>query len=706
MEISRRQFLKVIVVTAGTVEACGDDSGEQPQGKPIEKNPAFFPQSVASGDPRPDSIVLWTRVFDPDDATGDQKLMLEVGLDPFFTVLIARKMNLPASFAHDNNVKVKVTGLRASTHYYYRFVYEKGDKLYGSKIGRTKTAPAATETRAVRFAVATCQDFIGRYYNSWQVATGIPDDQLDFIIFLGDYVYETTGDPRFQSQAGNRNVVFREQDAAIALGTADQPFYAARALSNYRDMYRTVRSDAMLQYMHEMYPFVFVWDDHEYSDDCHGATATYSDGKLDEQNVERRRNAELAFFEFVPMDHPGAEGEVVDFDGLARYPDTRIYRDLVMGQHLRIAVADYRTYRPDHLVPEDAFPGTVVMDSAALVAAGVDAVFSTDTFAYIDIDDPAFVGTKAVLRLAYTQLATEAGLDSAAIAARLPLALRGNLSLAYVNAVLARAGGTPIDPAGKPRGLAWVHMGKRDIFSQQGSRYVVIKDTLDVYSAYQHATTQGASENVFGTAQQTWLEETLAGPETWKLLVSSVSLTSLMVDLRDKTDVEDATLRNRYYLNCDMWDGFPTQRKRLLDRLAQVPGGKALVVSGDIHASFASVEQGVACLTAPAISSQSIKGGSAAVVTGAGFDPSSAVYKYTVTQIDQTFREANSGIVFTDCDNHGFLVVEVTAEQATATFYLIPGTFAENDYARRGSELQSKLVQKKFRVTPGSITPI
>ncbi len=519
-------------------------------------------------------------------------------------------------------------------------------------------------------------------------------------------MYETTGDPRFQSQAGARAIVFREPEAAIALGTADQPFYAAQSISNYRDAYRAVRSDAMLQYMHEMYPFVFGWDDHEYSDDCHGATATYSDGKQDEQNVDRRRNAELAFFEFVPMDHPGADGDVVDFDGLARYPDTRIYRDLVMGQHLRIAVADYRTYRPDHLIPEDAFPGTVVMDSAALVEAGVDATFSTDTFAYIDIDDPTYAGTKVFMNVAYTQLATAAGLDSAAIDARIPEVIRGNLALAFVNAVLARVGSAPIDPAGKPRGLAWVHMGKRDLFSQQGSRYVVVKDTLDAYSAYKYGASQGASENVYGTAQQAWLEEALSGPETWKLLVSSVSLTSLMVDLRDKTDVEDATLRNRYYLNCDMWDGFPTQRKRLLERLAQVTGGKALVVSGDIHASFASVEDGVACLTAPAISSQSVKGGAAAVVTGAGFEPSSAVYKYALTQIDQTFREANAGMAFTDCESVGFLVVEVGADQATATFYLIPGATAETDYAKRGSELLTKLAQKKFRVTPGTITPV
>jgi alkaline phosphatase D len=182
-------------------------------------------------------------------------------------------------------------------------------------------------------------------------------------------------------------------------------------------------------------------------------------------------------------------------------------------------------------------------------------------------------------------------------------------------------------------------------------------------------------------------------------------MTSLMIDLRDKLDVPDATLRNRYYLNVDMWDGFPNRRAKLLDQLSKVAGGKALVISGDIHAAFASVESGVCCLTTPAISSQSIKGGAAGVAMGAGFDPTSAVYKYVVTQIDGTFKEANPGIAFSDCDSHGFLVVELGPEEAIATFHLIPSQYAETDYAKRSADLVGKFIQKKVRVTPGAIVP-
>jgi alkaline phosphatase D len=698
MKISRRNFLQAIVVTAGTVEACGSDDTMPPVVPPPEDGFQYFPQSIASGDPHPNSIVLWTRLDDPEDPSGDYQVTVEVGLDPVFTVMLAKKTGLVALNAHDHNIKVKITGLQPRTSCYYRFTYEKNGKKLASRTGRTRTAPAADFTGPLKFVVGTCQDYIGRYYNSWQRALQIPDD-FDFVIFLGDYVYETT--------SGSRAVVFRDPDGAIALTDGTTTYYAAQSVSNYRDLYRTIHSDRQLQLMHENFPFVFIWDDHEYSDDCYGATATYTSGKTNETNVDRRQNAELAFFESIPMDHPDVTSDVVDFDALPRYPSTRIYRDLVMGKHLRLAVADYRTYRPDHLIPEDGYPATVVMDAAALASAGLDSVFSSDAFAYVNIDDPAFSSQKLTLRIAYTQLATAAGVDSTSAGERATAVVRGNLALAYVNAVLTNpaVGGMPIDPTGKPRGIAWVHMGKRDLFTRQGSRYVVIKETLDAYSAYKFGTTQGASENVYGDPQQAWLAETLAGPETWKVLVSSVSMTSLMVDLRDKTDVPDETLRNRYYLNADMWVGFPTRRQQLLDQLNAVAGAKAVVLSGDIHAAFASVERGVACLTTPAISSQSVKGGAAGVVTGAGFDPGSAVYKYTVDQIDQTFREANAGIAFTDCDSHGFLVVDLSAEEIVATFHLIPSANVETDYAARPADLAQKFVTKVFRVTPGSIVP-
>jgi hypothetical protein len=90
-------------------------------------------------------------------------------------------------------------------------------------------------------------------------------------------------------------VTFTDLAGALPLGAPSSGNYAARSLDNYRELYRTYRSDPELQRVHELYPFIVVWDDHEYSDDCWGAHATYSDGARTELDVERRRNAERAF---------------------------------------------------------------------------------------------------------------------------------------------------------------------------------------------------------------------------------------------------------------------------------------------------------------------------------------------------------------------------------------------------------------------------
>jgi alkaline phosphatase D len=728
MRIDRRTFLQCIVVTAGPLAAAcrGDDSSDEGRDASLaeegsqeggaeggEAGPApqdghlFFPQSVASGDPQPDGVVLWTRIVDDALPSGDRALTVEIAADEAFSSVVARQSDLPALLANDNVLKVKVVGLVAKTVYFYRFIYEK-DGAFASRTGRTKTAPTPDDDAQIRFAIGNCQDFVGRYYNSWQYFTQLAPD-LDFIVFLGDYIYETNGDPSYQATGSARTVTFSDPAATLPLAVGGVTFSAAQSLSNYRDLYKIYRSDAFLQKVHERYAFVFVWDDHEYSDDCHGATATYTNGRTDETNVPRRQNAERAFFEYAPFDPPdtgqgSADQGAIDPSALPVYPMTRIYRDLVFGKNVRLLVADYRTYRPDHLIPEDAYPGAVVMDQAALAATHLDTAFASDTFAYVDIDEPAYATTKLLLSIAYQQLAATAGLDQAAAQVASDQWVKGNVSLVYANAVLAAIQFPPIDPAGKPRGLAWVHMGKRDLFASQGSRYIVVKDTLDAYAAYRYAVTSGASEDAYGQAQEAWLAGALSGPETWKVLVSSVSITSLIFDLRDKMDIPDATLRNRYYLDADMWDGFPTRRQQLLAALAAAPSGKAMVVCGDIHAAFASVEGGIPCLTSPAISSQTVKNGARTVAVAAGFDETSAVYQYVVTDIDATFQASNPQIVFSDTDSNGFLIVEIGAAGASATYYLLSSAETQTDYSTSPSDLTAKIRTRTFQIAPGSIT--
>lgn len=696
--LHRRTVLKCLVAAAAsTAFGCHDDE------PPVEEAREYFPQSVASGDPRATSVVLWTRMVDPERPEADVTLTLVVAKDEAFKQLVLERAGLVARAAHGHALKVKVTRLEPGTRYYYRFILEKDGQRLGSPVGRTRSAPASGTNAPVRFVVANCQDFRGRYYNSWHRLLQL-DEDLDFVLFVGDYIYEADSS-LVPSPDPARNVSFTDPGSALPRDMGGgRTELVAQSVSNYRDIYRTYRSDPFLQQVHERYPFIVVWDDHEFSNDCWDAHATYTDGRTDEFQPERRRNAELAFFEYMPIDPTDAPAGAIDPEGVPRYPDTRIWRDFVFGTHLRLLVTDYRTHRPDHLIPEEAYPATVAMDAAVLASLGLTGAFASDAFAYVNIDE--FPVHQAVLRGAYVQLAVGAGLTAEEASARASALVRGNLALAYVNPVLvaaAQPGAGPIDPAGKPRGLAFVHMGKQELFSSIGARNVVIKDTFDVYAAWRYATTGREAQDALGEEQEAWLLQAAQEPQTWKVVASSVSTTSMIWDLRNKPDVEPPTVRNRYYFSVDQWDGFPDKRRELLTALRDGSGGRTLFVAGDIHAAFASVEHGVPALTAPAIASSAVQEEAGEAVEAAGFPPGTAVFRYVVTEQEATFREGNAGIAFVDTDVHGFTVVEVGPEVVRAAYHLIPLGEIHVDYAERPEELAALFSRRDFIVRPGVI---
>ncbi|RKG92331.1 metallophosphatase [Corallococcus sp. CA053C] len=708
----RRTFLQAVVAVAATTTfGCSDSDAETSD--PSAGSP-FFPQSLASGDPRPDSVILWVRVEDAARASADLTLRLEVSTTQDFASLVLDKKDLTAQAAHDHAVKVKVTGLSPRTTYYYRFSYEKDGQKNTTRVGRTRTAPAAGDDVSVKFVFASCQDFIGRYYNAWQRLLQL-DADLDFVVFLGDYVYETTGDTSFQSSGGGRSVRFSEPEGALAQGTGLTAFLAANTVSNYRDLYKTVRSDRQLQAVHERYPFIITWDDHEFSDDCWKDVATYEDGKRDETQLERKHNAEQAFLEYIPLDTAQTADGVVDVDAEPRFPNTRIYRDFEYGRHLKLLVTDYRSYRPDHLIPEDAWPGSVALDETLLGAGlqgqpdAVKQVFQADTFAYVNLDDAAYAAQKQVLQGVYLKQAKDAGLTDAEAAQKAGTWVKGPVALFYVNQVLQAAGyaALVIPPAGKPRGLAYVHMGKSSLFNIQGSRYVVVKDTFDLFAGVKYQLSAGKSEDVFGPDQEAWFNQTLTtATNTWKMVVSSTSLSALIWDLRAKSDIADPSLRQRFYFSVDQWDGFPTKKKVMLNTLKAKGVQNALFLSGDIHASFASVEEGVPTLTAPGITSGSIKSLAGLALLGAGYASGAPVYQYAVANMEKTLKDSNAGLRFADTDSHGFVMVEVKADETLATFHLIPAAEVAKDYSKRDdSELEAKFKATTFRVKNSDIQP-
>src|SRR5690606_23311712 len=325
----RRHFLKTIpAAVTGVLSGCNaDELSLTDSGTPESTSRRHFPQSVASGDPRPTSAVVWARAIDP-DLPGSVSLELEVALDIEFERRLqfgdAEYVAVQASSAHDHCVRVRLDSLEPATDYFYRFVYPSPSGRHGSRVGKFKTAAQAEADAPARFAVMSCQDYSARYFHCQALASQL---DLDFFVFLGDYIYETADAPSFQQANAERSVVFDDADGALVVeGSGEQTYYAARSLDNYRQLYRTYRQDRNLQALHEQLAMVAVWDDHELPNDGYGQNATHPDGRLPELDPARRANADQAWFEYMPVDYPA--GPDFEYDRDAPFPENlRIYRD-------------------------------------------------------------------------------------------------------------------------------------------------------------------------------------------------------------------------------------------------------------------------------------------------------------------------------------------------------------------------------------------
>jgi alkaline phosphatase D len=680
-----------------------------------------FPYSVASGDPRPTSVVLWTYLDSPLDVS-PLELRLEVATDAEFAdVVVTRDLEVDESYG--GAVKVLVDGLQPYTEYYYRFEHAE----WLTHVGRTRTAPTPDMDVSVKFAVVYCQDYVDRYYNAFARLLAEDDGTIDFVVHLGDIIYEHTGGSSDIPAETDRTIVFEDLDGVVPYGE----FLAAGSLENYRTIYKTYRLDPMYQQVHERWPMMVIWDDHEYSNDHWGATATYTNGRMDEYDEDRRRNAEQAFFEFVPIEVGLSDEGTLEIDASILYPNTKIYRDFLYGANLHIVLPDSRTYRPDHLVPEDAFPGSIAVEQDDLIEVldfvGLDFEEVKGSFdPYVDMDIlgallPIFKQTSALIVAGAYQLENPALSTNQAIALA-EAALEGPVSTTYLNLAFAAAGfAPPFRPealANLPRGVSFLLIGKQNIYSSTGVRNVVFHDTFNLYAIQRYLETGGAAQDIYGGEQTAWLQGTMVfSPATWKVLGQSVIMAPLVLDFTNPLIAAGLPpefpdlFRARIGANVEDFNGFPQKRLEMLGLLSAVPN--SVVISGDIHATFVvDHTNGVYEFTPPSISSMTfgqffqrgveelVGPGDLAEQLAAALDPI-----LQLSSLDDE-RVSPSDIVYSNQWAHGFMLMEATPEALHATIYQIPYSEIGNSYYDDPETLKGLFETIEFTVMDGVLEQV
>ncbi|MBY0506625.1 MAG: alkaline phosphatase D family protein [Bryobacteraceae bacterium] len=274
-------------------------------------NPVFtadpFSAGVASGDPLPDGMILWTKLIaDPRKKqswqSGSVAIYWTVASDALMRNVVAGGTAY-ATPDFDHALHIDVRGLAPNRWYWYQF----SAPGFVSDIGRTKTAPA-TAIPQVNFALASCQNYEHGYYNAYR---HLANEDLDFVLFLGDYIYE---------------------NASCYCGVRRQPTTAAVTLADYRNRYALYRTDADLRRAHQMFPWIVTWDDHDVANNYAGLTPATGANKT---FAQRRAAAYQAFYEWLPIRLPAPMTSA----------SARIYRRLDFGPMMSMYVLDCRQYR-------------------------------------------------------------------------------------------------------------------------------------------------------------------------------------------------------------------------------------------------------------------------------------------------------------------------------------------------------------------------
>ncbi len=389
--LTRRQFAEA-AAAVGAVLAFGTGSAAAPTWRERRES---YPQGVASGDPAPESVILWTR---RQPAEGDPRpaylLTVEVAKDPAFREVVVRgKAEVTADT--DWTCRFMAAGLRPATEYWYRFTDADGN---GSRVGRTLTAPREGDARPVRFTFVSCQDMTIGAANAYRRMIHEDErrpraEQMGFVLHLGDFIYEVLkyADevPDGKDRGRRVRALFRYPD-----GDKVGSYHIPVTLADYRTIYRAYLTDPDLQDARARWPFVPVWDNHEFS--WQGFQGIQVFGGEMRPAQTKKVAANQAWWEFQParVAQPGAARDrfeapavkdtpVTEFDengfGLgadnaAAVGSLTIYRAFRYGRNAELILTDNRSYKiadaDGSPVAPAGFPMFIDEDTARIIDDG------------------------------------------------------------------------------------------------------------------------------------------------------------------------------------------------------------------------------------------------------------------------------------------------------------------------------------------------
>lgn len=264
-----------------------------------------FYHGVASGDPLHDRVILWTRVTDDTLTSDSVAVSWRIATDTLMNNIVNVGLGFAAE-SRDWTFKVDATGLQPDTWYYYDF-----ESLgHHSIIGRTKTAPVG-DIDSLRFGVVSCSNYEHGYFSPYKYLRDRND--IDCILHLGDYIYE------YEVGGYSANISGRE----------NQPTNEIITLEDYRIRHSHYKLDENLRRLHQQYPFINIWDDHESANDSYKDGAENHDPATEGSWTDRKANSQQAYFEWLPIRPPQP--------GLPR-----IYRSFEFGDLINLPMIDSR----------------------------------------------------------------------------------------------------------------------------------------------------------------------------------------------------------------------------------------------------------------------------------------------------------------------------------------------------------------------------